>query len=237
MAITLSVKQAPETLPPARLYLDDLEHVIQIFRETPNAHGTEPESVTFQLGSTSCNEFGDLRKLGKKPSALSMTVEHSNGFAGRLEITPQGARWWAVGQTTDEAWATYRKLEALFQSRRPRMLPSTAEALTIQAISIAGVILYFTVSSFRPFANPLAKIPEALKIPAIIITGLAAFPLALAVSRRLVPQQTLTLRYSWEEAELREGRRFAVSVATISATLGLIAGLVLDALVRKLLHW
>jgi len=40
MAITHSVKEAPPTLPPSRLYLDDLEHVIRIFQETPNAQGT-----------------------------------------------------------------------------------------------------------------------------------------------------------------------------------------------------
>jgi len=78
--MSISIKQAdPPALPPARLYLEDIEEIVSIFRtlvdRVPNSGGEDPAmQVTCSIGDHICDSVSDLPKIARLAQDLEIEV-------------------------------------------------------------------------------------------------------------------------------------------------------------------
>jgi hypothetical protein len=158
--MTILVKQeaVPSDLPPANLYLDDIEEVLRIFRalgQPSEAENSEVrhQRVYFDLGDEVCDDISDLEKIGGRAAFLTvrliMTGPHFRQEFG-LRIDRVSTSWINLGSEEENEWKAYRRLKALFdlRKRKWRAFVDDFRALTLLAtggmvalLSLVGVVL------------------------------------------------------------------------------------------------
>src|ERR1700740_3475446 len=156
MTISRKEKQVPKDLPPARLYLDDLEMVIRVFQEAKQSQTGSPESLPrgaakeqpslkFEIENQVCTELADLPKIAESTHNLSMQAEMPD-FSAFLQISPSLTHWDAYRLMNNEEWSLYSKLDPIFRGRE-RPLIATAHkipsAMLWLGLGILGTIIVF----------------------------------------------------------------------------------------------
>ncbi len=112
-------------MPAARLYLDDIERIIQIFVEAekerseelriPGRH--EPAEVFSQVQDQTTIQ--DLARIHPDfTNDFYVEVRKSVGFNGHVRITSSNTTWYDYGLTDNEEWGMFHKLEALLGARK-----------------------------------------------------------------------------------------------------------------------
>jgi len=137
------VQQLPTDLPPARLFLDDIEEMIDVFREcaSPPIEGKSrnEELVTYKLGNRICETKEDLLRIGGRTTNLELTYKvwqaaDEDGKKNTHIFLPTSIellmnpyrstlRQW---RSEEEAWTIYGRIRAVFDRRRRRMRAMTA---------------------------------------------------------------------------------------------------------------
>lgn len=133
------VEQFPTQLPFARLYLDDLEEIIGIFREAitkrfrdesatwnePDREGQFEITVLYRTGNEEMDSVADLQEHGGSLADLTVTMqgEHTGGrfFRATCSLNLQGFLSDAPSVSLgigDEIWGTYARVKAVFERRR-----------------------------------------------------------------------------------------------------------------------
>ncbi len=113
-------------LPPAKLYLDDIEQIIRILTEAlgtvqDSTGGVEPVELLFQIHDHTTNDIDDLSKIHPDhTNDFYMEVTQARGTKASVAITKSYAGWYAFGLTTNDDWGLFHKLEALFETRTRR---------------------------------------------------------------------------------------------------------------------
>jgi hypothetical protein len=143
MATRTKELEVPREFPPARIYLDDLQEIIEIFREARQYEKYErsPESretISFECGNKTCDTVDDLKKIGGTTWNFEVKVDNFPGCSHSLKMQRLTCWWWSYGTSRDGQWATYRKLEALFKHRKR----------WTAALHAIPLWLWFTVSLF-----------------------------------------------------------------------------------------
>jgi hypothetical protein len=113
-------------LSPAKLYLDEIEQIIQIFVEAEKERSEERRSdekveTLFQIHDQTTSDIQDLSKI-HPDSTNDFLVEarKGTGFNASVRIYETNTSWYAYGLTENENWALFHKLEALFEARKLR---------------------------------------------------------------------------------------------------------------------
>lgn len=215
MTISRKEKRVPKDLPPARLFLDDLEMVIRVFQEAKQSQTENPENpagltakeqptLKFEIEDHVCTELTDLPKIAETTHNFTMQVDFPD-FSAFLQISPSSTRWDTYGLTTTEDWSLHSKLEPIFQAReRPltalvHRIPSSFLWL---GLGILGTLILFPllVKYSLPFMSYGIPLYRALLPPAV------ALVLLLIVHASLTSTHTiLVLRpYSESSAQRRE---------------------------------
>ena len=126
MAVTRKKPEPSFEPPPARLFLDDLEEVVRIFREAANYQLWEgpPEEqepkLSLSVKDVVCDRVEDLPKIGKKTTELEIKLRKRSGCELGLLIWPTYTRVWVMGIKEEGGWLVYGKLQAIYQKRRVR---------------------------------------------------------------------------------------------------------------------
>lgn len=134
MAIT-RVQKFPSDLPPAHLYLDDIEEITTILTDAVSADDpsdTEPTRVTFELGDLQMDTLEDLEE--HEGSAINFEIH-----VGRRQFRSwrNSVRFfWATNPhvslsssgSRDQQLVTYTKIRAVFE-RRQNTLKNAIRAL------------------------------------------------------------------------------------------------------------
>src|SRR5258708_7952386 len=131
MAIKTKEPEVPRRLPPARLYLNDIQEIVEIFRAARNYEehrfsGLEKlapdsrETISFECGNKTCDTFDELKKIGGTTSKFKVEVANSFGSSHSLHIDRHGTSWLSYNVSNDGKWATYRKLESIYSHRKIR---------------------------------------------------------------------------------------------------------------------
>jgi len=172
MTISRKEKTVPKELPPARLYLDDLEMLIRVFQQVRQNENDNPEDqpeLKFELEKQECTELADLPKIAETTKNLTMEMNRS-GFSLYLRIAPEGTYWDAFGLTREEEWSLYSKLEPIFRDRERRAVALAhripRERFSGFVLVVIGLLLFFPVlvSYSQPFIvspRPSTRIPVA----------------------------------------------------------------------------
>jgi hypothetical protein len=116
----------PILLSPAKLYLDDIKQIIQIFIEAENERSNglrsdEEVEILFQVQDQTTSDIEDLS--GIHPDATNdflVEARRGVGFTASVRIYKSNTSWYAYGLTDNEHWGLFHKLEALFEPRKLR---------------------------------------------------------------------------------------------------------------------
>lgn len=120
MAIRRKEMQIPEGFPPAKLYLDDIREIIEMFRESikykTSERNTDSERLVFECDDKACETLEDLQAVGGKTVNFVIRIS-LQGVEHTLAVHPAHVFWRFYGLTIAGGWDTYRKLAAVFKSR------------------------------------------------------------------------------------------------------------------------
>jgi hypothetical protein len=224
--MTISRKEAPipDELPAARLYLEDIEEIVGILLQ--GGAGTKEEVVQV------CDQILDLPKIAKSTTHLAVLVRGERGshYIARFVVSHSSTEWSAYALTTEQAWAAYRKLEALFEKRR----------LPLRNLLHSHKALFYVLQGM------LSSL--ILLTPLILLSDLAAYRVALSVTLAVAALAFLTLwaglrrhsivilRNSWDHAARREELKTKIYAGTIPAIIGTLVGIVGTLIVLYVQH-
>ncbi len=109
-------------LPPAKLYLDDIEEIVDLFSRALPAHqdsagGVPPIEKTFEIGQKQCNRIDDLASIALRTAELKIEVRREYSSLS-LTLDRTHSWWMPFDLSKEEAWGTARKLQSIFEQRR-----------------------------------------------------------------------------------------------------------------------
>jgi hypothetical protein len=231
MAIRTKEEDVPSEFPRARLFLDDIEEIVRIFRELIESRKLGPLStaddpkikVRFSTAGEECDDIKDLPKIAKRFRDLKIEVTRGNWVETSLTLHPMHSRWSSWGLSKEDTWSAFHKLQPVFK-KRIRLWGSLLQSLPWWA----GWPLWLAfLWLFPEIDHPLAKLmPQR----AAIVTALFLYAfgiLAVAFGSR---ETYLTPRYSWEPSPVRhylKEKLVPVVVGTVLGIGGTILGLYL----------
>jgi hypothetical protein len=117
--LTISERQnIPDDLPPARLYLDDVEEIVALFNK-----GSDPDSTktVFSVGRFNCTTVDELKQLGTRSTNFRIKVTSASHGAD-LQIDKFRTSWYYdhIDGGLDDSFRIYGQLQALFSVRKIR---------------------------------------------------------------------------------------------------------------------
>jgi hypothetical protein len=156
LAIKPLPQRIPTKLPPAKLYLDDINEILQIL--TDSSAGCQ---ASFVAGKSKCDTLDDLKELRGRTTHFVMNIS-SPGKHQVLELTTSTTQI-HVYEMGDQlaAWSKYVRVAAIFERRR---LSLTIAAWTfglhvakpilihellhlVTGVFLAAAVVYYFVSS------------------------------------------------------------------------------------------
>ena len=212
MAIKSLPHSIPTELPPAKLYLDDIDEILQILTDS-NADC----QASFIAGKSKCDTLEDLKDLRGRTTHFVMDIS-SAGKHQTLELTPAVTRI-HVYEIGDQlaAWSKYVNVAAIFERRKLRLKSAVR---SVGWWVFAGLwLLTVAVWVFVPHPAKHLSIYELLHI-ATGVTVAAAFVYYFVSSHSIV-----YLRYPQRVGVGRwfEDHRQEIIVGVICALMGAIA--------------
>jgi hypothetical protein len=202
----------PSTLPPAKLYLDDITEILQILTDSSPDY-----QATFVSGQSKCDTLDDLKELRGRTTHFVMDVSSPQKHQ-TLELTTSATRI-HIDEIGDQlvAWSKYVNVAAIFERRKLRLKSAVRSVAPL--LFAALCLLALAVWRFAPHAAKPLSISELTHLATGII--LAAVVVYYFVSSHSV----VYLRYP---QRLGVGRWFEdhkpeIIVGVISLLLGVIA--------------
>jgi hypothetical protein len=106
----------PSTLPPAKLYLDDITEILQILTDSSPDY-----QATFVAGRSKCDTLDDLKELRGRTTHFVMNISSPRRHQ-TLELTPSATRI-HIDEIGDQlgAWSKYVNVAAIFERRKLRL--------------------------------------------------------------------------------------------------------------------
>jgi hypothetical protein len=152
-------------LPPARLYLDDIEEIVAIFRDVRSYFVEDNEhavcTTKFAVGRFECTEIEELKSFGERTSTLEIEVRRGGTLIGALEIGVNGTSWKAYPRTLAETFQIYGRLHALFEVRKIRW--KTA----LRAVPPWMIFVFFVVAMPTPNISGLSAMYHSHRIATV----------------------------------------------------------------------
>jgi hypothetical protein len=108
------VRQVPNDFPPAHLFLDDIEEIVEILTKVPDLpRANIVRSAEFRVEGRVCDSLHDLKEIGGKTRSFGITTGY-----GTLEISRDFTYFNMNG---DDYWKEYAQIRAVFQHRAGKM--------------------------------------------------------------------------------------------------------------------
>jgi hypothetical protein len=145
----------PSTLPPAKLYLDDITEIVQILTDSsPDYH------ATFVAGQTKCDSLDDLKELRGRATHFVMNISSPRKHQ-TLELTPAATRIHIFERRKLRLKSAVRSLAPLllaglsllaltvwaFAPRAARPLSIDELTHIVTGIILAATVVYYFISS------------------------------------------------------------------------------------------
>jgi hypothetical protein len=212
VAIKLIPHSIPSTLPPAKLYLDDITEILQILTDSSPDY-----QATFVAGQSKCDTLDDLKELRGRTTHFVMNISSPRKHQ-TLELTPSATHI-HIDEIGDQlvAWSKYVNVAAIFE-RRKLKLKSAVRG--VAPLLIAGLsLLALTVWMFAPRAAKPLSIYDVTHLATSVI-------LAAAIVYYFVSSHSIVyLRYPQRVGIRRwvEDHKPEIIVSFISVLVGAIA--------------
>jgi hypothetical protein len=207
----------PSTLPPAKLYLDDITEILQILTDSSPDY-----QATFVAGRSKCDTLDDLKELRGRTTHFVMNISSPRRHQ-TLELTPSATRI-HIDEIGDQlvAWSKYVNVAAIFERRKLRLKSAVC---SVAPLLFAGLsLLALTVWMYAPRAAKPLSIYELIHLATGIILA-AAVVYYFASSHSIV-----YLRYPQRLGVGRwlEDHKPEIIVSVISVLVGAIATRVVE---------
>ena len=221
MAIKPIPHSIPTTLPPAKLYLDDITEILQILTDSSPDY-----QATFVAGQSKCDTLDDLRELRGRTTHFVMNISSPRKHQ-TLELTTSATHI-HIDEIGDQlvAWSKYVNVAAIFEKRKLRLKSAIRGMAPLLTAGLS--LLALAVWMFAPRAARPLSIYEVTRISTGII-------LAAAVVYYFVSSHSVVyLRYPQRVGIARwlEDHKPEIIVAAISVVVGAIATRVVDRIWR-----
>jgi hypothetical protein len=212
LAIKPLPDRIPTKLPPAKLYLDDINEILQILTDS-----SVDCQASFVAGNSKCDTLDDLKELRGRTTHFVMNIS-SPGKHQTLDLTTSTTQI-HVYEMGDQlaAWSKYVKVAAIFERRRLRLKSAVRSA---GSWILAG--LWFLTIAAWMFGLHVAKPILIYELPQFV-TGIV---LAAAVVYYIVSSHSVVyLRYPHRVRAVRwlEDHKPEIIVGVICALMGVIA--------------
>jgi hypothetical protein len=126
MTTTVVREGPPIGFPAAKLFLDDLDEIIRVFRES-RKYAEHPDAIqelilSIRFRTWQCDSLDDLRQLGKKASKdFSLDVADEWRFSGTFYISGKTFAGWSDTRLSDDGkWLVYGQLRSIVEKRKFR---------------------------------------------------------------------------------------------------------------------
>ncbi len=207
MTIRTEEPKVPANFPPARLFLDDIEEIIRILRESLETVKMDSRStiedlrmkVRFSTGGKECDDVQDLPKIAKSNRELSISVARGGRPKTSLRFHPWFGTLWLQSSdvTKEDTWSAFHKLQTLFEKRTRRwstLLRSLPWWLTW--------FLWLAAWWLPPLLRfPLYKLMPHRAADATVLLSYAAIIAAALIGAR---HTTIAFRHSWDPSPFRQ---------------------------------
>jgi len=212
-----NILEVPEDLPPAHLFLDDVEEIVGIFREyvAPRIGGKSRnrEELSYAVGSRRCDGVDDLKKIGGRTTEFELKYSvcqeldqegnprMRSSDAATLRVSRYGSWLHFWGVPDSDRWAVYGRVNATV-GRRKRRLRAVVEQLGEYG---APVAFYLIMGSWVIIAIVVGKLKLLhLLNRGIALLMVAAYTILAAYGMfNLFRHSIVDLRYSHDSSGLR----------------------------------
>jgi hypothetical protein len=230
MATWTKEEDVPSEFPPARLFLDDIEEIVRIFRELVESRNVGSRStvedlktkVWFSTAGEECDEIQDLPKIAKSYRQLNINVSRGSWPQTTLRLSPTYTMWVPTGFSKEETWAAFRKLQPIFKKRK-RLWSTFLHSFPwwLSTPVVCAFLLLFP-------QTPLEKLMPRNVAGAIMLLLYVLIFIAIALGAR---STYLTPRYSWDPSPFRHYLKDKLIPVVTGALLG-IGGTILTLFLR-----
>jgi hypothetical protein len=124
MAKRRKEQRPPITLPPAKLFLDDLEELARIFMEArikqgdPLEEGERAPKISYHVGDWECDAIQDLKDLGRNKEYFEMRQDEPAGRSIYIYVAGRTFAWGSFGFPPEGEWALYGQILELARKRK-----------------------------------------------------------------------------------------------------------------------
>lgn len=231
MTISRLPTPVPKDLPAARLFLDDIEEIVQLLLSAGEVQHTStvrtpvdwpPLEMAFSVGDRICDRIEELPQITKSTKNLIIQVMRGSRFHAVLvvdrfaELTTHGLRY-------DEQLAVFYRVEDVFKQRRLRWHLLTLENFRNApryTLGLGGVVIGFV---FALMGTLVSKGMHLRWGSAIAIGG--AVIVCLGLSWGLTRGTTVIFRNFSEQEELREKKRAGIVVEAVKLFVAFLFGM------------
>jgi hypothetical protein len=241
MALTRKEKPVPKSLPPARLYLDDIEEIAGILRESlASIESSQSESARqkrstrvktkVQVDDRSSELVKDFERLRKRAHRLELRVSteelllHDNWINrayAEFEVSPYSTSWRTWGISREKEWDIHSKLATVFAEKKV-WWKEVAHKVPVWLVVLVGIL----GGSLSQLGGGLT-IHQLVALRAIgIIVGVLLI-LWLTFFALTYRHSMVILRYSADQQATREERRSNLLLVILGSVLTLIGEYVL----------
>jgi hypothetical protein len=240
MTLRTAPPEVPKRLPHARIYLDDIEQVADLFREIAATAGSNPANpdttttdapIHFQVGNQVTSEIAELPKVAAETRQLTVTY-YQRGLFLLFDVDQRGTGWWERGLPYPLAWQTHHQLEEILKRRPLRLIDgfrlSGAGSMRNWVSLALAVVLGSFLVHFLPV--PSHKLPGGYLRALVLTCALGLLAVALLGLRYTIREtgpSVVVLDYSYKHAERRRERNSKLLFTLLGWLLGVVSGILL----------
>jgi len=239
-----TVREIPKDLPPACLFLDDIDEITKILLESSEAEelslsAAEPRVIQYKIKDKfTCDALSDLQALGGAVTQFEVAVGYD-----RLMLNRNMSRWYIWSTNPEIRLATYAKLVRVFEARKLKLkagildlpglsgfvlsIPIAASLYLVMALAVAA-------GAGSVHGKTIAEVLSGRKGEVALASALL-FGTIAAWSYLLLSHSVVKFRYSHEDRSLYQALRSSnpLLVAVVAA----IAGAVVYAFFERVFKW
>lgn len=239
MAIRHKEAPVPRDLPPARLYLDDISEIAELFKEVlvkeARPGENEPITTVFSVDDKVCDEVQELAKIGGVTHNFELQIQ--KGYKQlSLYVKDYGSRWEPMLLSDGVKWQTHGHLENIFSARKlsfwnrvMHIVVQSDFSFIVSTIGGGGIIL--AAVALKSLLGRF--LPSTVAIGISIVCSIVAFVFWMKADR---PRGTVVLRNSSEENQSKLLNRRSLGQAILLLVVGSILTLLGQFIAHKLWH-
>lgn len=225
MTIT-KIRPVPTSLPHARLYLDDVQEISDIFLNA-DVDPIQKPTITYGYADIRVDSIQDLRDRGGSTSELTIEIQVAGGASSSIRISGNYSSLYLSSFANLDPWAVHGRVKSVFDARR-LVLKNFYGNLppAVQGILSAFVLIAFAIQ--------ISLLTLNLRVRSYVISGSCLLLVAIVAWFVSRPSRVYFVD-SHERSKLSAETKRGYVRDTVMLILGVVIGKGIPLLLEKLL--